>query len=186
MASQDSGSEPPSGDLGGADDASSAREIFEGIRRDMARASARSRGAARSRRSSTPDVSGTDDSSSVDQRERHYVVEHDGQRIVVNDYSGLAGEALVRQIILFRQTIRRVSGEDLRVLVRSDSPIVVHREALDEFLVSSKEFKGKFSKTAIVGASGLQSILINTINRVANLGARAFDDELEAKHWLVE
>lgn len=116
--------------------------------------------------------------------ERFYCVSHQNTSVLVNDYTGLEGKALVDQIVANRRAILEMNEDNLRVLVKTKSYINIGPIAMDEFKESSRLLKHLFLKTAVVGTSGLQSVLINTINILFGLEVRAFDSHEDAVDWL--
>jgi hypothetical protein len=118
--------------------------------------------------------------------ERFRWITHHELRILVNDYSGLTGNELVRQVVAFRKQILALNQDRLFLLIRADRAVNVHGQALAEFAKNAKVLQPRLARTAVVGATETQHTIINTVNEITGLGARAFDNEEAALAWLVE
>lgn len=61
-----------------------------------------------------------------------------------------------------------------------------NKDATDAFGESGKISKSLLKKTAVLGITGLKKILLNAVNRISSVEARAFNSEEEAKEWLIK
>ena len=118
--------------------------------------------------------------------ERFRWISHRELRVLVNDYSGLSGEALVAQVCDFRERILALGDERVYLLIRSDDAVNVHGRALAELAKNATLLRPRLVRTAVVGATPLQATVIDSVNAISGLGARAFDSEREALDWLTE
>ena len=63
--------------------------------------------------------------------------------------------------------------------------VEVSKESQLRFAGAAKQVKEYCAKIAVVGVTPVIQVIINAINKVTGIGARAFKLELEAKEWLI-
>lgn len=117
--------------------------------------------------------------------ERTHFIEHRGRRILVLDYSGIRDPAEgLREIEKSRAMVARQPPGSLLVLTyvkdaRYNTEVV---QALKEMVVHNRPY---VKASAVVGLSGIQRAVYQTLLLFSKRVIRTFDDLEEAKDWLV-
>lgn len=117
-------------------------------------------------------------------KERWYWIEHKGKRILVNDYSGLSVENVIK---LIEENILKYGLEknkDILLLV-DVTGASFNTDVISQMNRIAKIIKPIIKKSAVIGVIGLKAIVLKTVNRVSNLGIEQFNSKDEAKDWLV-
>ena len=111
-------------------------------------------------------------------------VEYKGEKILINDYSNLPIEEILR---LIEENTRRYEAEqnqDILLLVDVtgcpfDANVVIDLKKIASFIQS------KIKKSACIGVTGLKAVILEGVNRFSKLGIKPFPSEEHAKEWLV-
>lgn len=115
---------------------------------------------------------------------RHYWITYKGKDIQYNDYSGLVGEQFPALIAaMTERTLNEGKVGNLVLIDFRDS--YVNKDAVKAFGEAGKKVNDITIKTALVGISGVKKVLLNFINKVTSLEAKAFNTIEEAKEYLI-
>lgn len=114
-------------------------------------------------------------------------IKHNGRRILYIDFSNATldqKEELRLVILASRKAISIHPPNSLLILTnvhntKYDTEIA---QVMKEYVAHNKPF---VKKSAIVGLSGLQIVLYNTIMRFTGRQLSCFENEIKAKDWLV-
>jgi hypothetical protein len=108
-----------------------------------------------------------------------------GKKILVADYSGLAGKEAM-DVFHESYTTQKAAGTDVLLLLIVTNA-KANAEILDALKKAGKELDKDMKKTAIVGISPIQKIFFDGYLRVTGQHGktRLFKDVEEAKMWLV-
>ncbi len=117
--------------------------------------------------------------------ERERYLQHQGQTILVHDYSGLNGDEAARMVATHADYVVARGVQDILMLV-DVTDAYANRVALSAFKKNTKKNRQYFKKVAVVGAVGVVRFFLDLVNRFANTDARPFDTEQQALDWLVE
>ncbi len=108
---------------------------------------------------------------------------HNGQLIILHDYNGLAGDAYADAILQnLKAADADATGERL-VLIDAGNT-VVNKNVMKAYKTIAGSTAPSLSKTAVIGATGIQKLFISTITNLFKLNIRAFDSKEEAMTWL--
>ena len=111
------------------------------------------------------------------------IIQHRGKTVIVQNYTGLAGQAYVDAVESNGKAGKTLDISEKRILVDvTDS--VVDKDVMKAFKSVSKTASSKISKTAVVGVSGIQKILLRTVAAFAQLQINTFENRDEALEWL--
>ncbi len=111
-------------------------------------------------------------------------VNHKGTDILYEDYTNLRGVEIAELVPAITQITIKEDYTNILLLLNLNNSFA-NKDALDAFGASGKISKDRLTKTAVLGITGVKKILLNVVNRIANLGAKAFNTEEEAKDWLI-
>lgn len=108
------------------------------------------------------------------------------QRILVADYTGLSGEEFLKVFNISYQT-QKAAGKDIRLMVIFTNGIA-DSKIVEAFKKAGKELDQDMKKTAIVGVSPLQSVLVQGYLRFTKQHhkTKIFKDTETAMSWLGE
>jgi len=112
------------------------------------------------------------------------VLEHKGKKILYANHKNNNAEHTIDIIRQSEELIIKMSNPDLRLLVDITN-CEITPEVVEQFKITAKKIKQYRKKTAVIGVSKVQKILLATVNRFSGIDAKAFDDEITAKEWLV-
>ncbi len=119
----------------------------------------------------------------VDDRERW--VTHKGKKILVNDYSNLAGDDIATVCIELSKRIHARDAHDLLFLC-DVTETYANKAALATFKEWSVKNKPFLKKSALLGVVGVTKFFLQIVEKVSGIGAKTFDDLDSALDWLVE
>jgi hypothetical protein len=111
-----------------------------------------------------------------------------GKGILYVDYSNMTGEQTKEAMSLLDDEANEMRTWTQRGLVLSDFR---NSKANSEFIAHGKKlgkevFADKVQKSACIGITGVQSILLQAYNAFTKDKIIPFDTEEEAKEWLIE
>ena len=110
-------------------------------------------------------------------------VDHNGEKILIQDYSSLSGEKLIAEIGNAEKVI--LNSNEKHILTITDFTNARmsgnDRDRADQLMKNAKA-KGINLITAAVGVTGIQRILCNTVVK----GMYFAKDEQDAKKWLMK
>lgn len=117
--------------------------------------------------------------------ERVKWIEHKDKQILLADYSNLETEEIVTVI-----------EESKNFVVNLDKYEIIHlvdvrnshadRNVLNALKESAKMYKPYTKKTAVIGVTEIQKVLLKVVNTFSGLDVKLFNTIEEAKDWLVE
>ncbi len=114
------------------------------------------------------------------------VLEHKGRKIVQTDLSNRTGKDLVDQCNINTDHIMTiVSGKSDGLLLVDVTSCIASTDAVNALRFAAARLKPFISKSAIIGLTKIQMILLNSINMATGLGAKPFETKLQAMDWLV-
>ncbi|MFX1338967.1 MAG: STAS/SEC14 domain-containing protein [Promethearchaeota archaeon] len=116
--------------------------------------------------------------------ERLKWLDHNGKKILYNDYRNLAGDEMLKPIQEMSRIVASLGEKDLLLLLdfRDSFANKANLEALKK---AGEKNKHLYKKTAVLGITGIKKVFLEMINRLTNIGAKPFKNEEEAKDWLV-
>jgi hypothetical protein len=115
--------------------------------------------------------------------ERRRKVEHNGKAVVIHDYRGLDGDAYAEAILKNGELAKTERSPERLVLIDARNTIV-NKNVMKAYKSIAGSTAGNLSRTAVVGAVGIQKVFISTIAVLFKLEVRAFDAMEDALTWL--
>lgn len=113
------------------------------------------------------------------------VLEHKGKKILYANHQNCNAEHTINTIKQSEELIINMSNPDLRLLVDIRN-CEITGEVIEQFKITAKKIKEYRKKTAVLGIKGVRKVMLIAVNKFSGIGAKAFDDEITAKEWLVE
>ncbi|HPH96098.1 MAG TPA: STAS/SEC14 domain-containing protein [Anaerolineaceae bacterium] len=112
-------------------------------------------------------------------------INHQGSVVFYADYRGLkTSEELLKTLDELVAMTRSSSGNDL--LLSNYEGVSLSGEYMNRVKAVGKEQKGKIKRQAVVGVTGLKTVLLNGfILFTGATNIKAFSTEAEALDWLV-
>ena len=110
-------------------------------------------------------------------------LEYAGKTIVVHHYNGLGCEEYSNAILQNMQLAMTESSVEKLVLIDA-TDTVVDKSVMKAYKQLAKNTSAKLSKTAVIGATGIQRVFVNTIANLFKLNVRSFSTKEEALAWL--
>jgi hypothetical protein len=113
------------------------------------------------------------------------VTNYQGCKIICLDFSNLKNEEDILSVINeSKPLIQNNPPQSLYFL--SDIRGMHFNNKIREIFTSFTDLNKSYVKaSAIVGASGLQNIMINGINKMTGRKLKSFSDQVSAKNWLI-
>lgn len=112
------------------------------------------------------------------------VLEHKGKKILYANHQNNNAEHIIKTIKQSEELIIKMSNPDLRLLVDVRN-CEITAGVIEQFKETAKKIKQYRKKTAVIGVKGTQRVFFIAVNKFSGIGAKAFDDEIRAKEWLV-
>lgn len=114
-------------------------------------------------------------------------IEHAGERVLLEDFSGLAGEEIIALVHECNEFIKGTGAPTGAMLVLVDiSGAFADKPSLAAFKESAKEVQPYFKKTAVVGMEGVLKFFAHIVTKFANINATPFDTREQALDWLID
>ena len=113
------------------------------------------------------------------------IINYKGQDIVYADHRKLNGSDLLENLKKANKILGDYKGDKLLLLADFNETVVDND--IMEYLRSdeTKEVNKRVTKTAVLGIAGIKKIFLNSFNIITGNKARAFDNEIDAKEYLV-
>lgn len=113
------------------------------------------------------------------------ITEYQGQKIIQLNFSALKSEEEILAVI--KESIPHIRNNPSGAVYVISNLEGMHfnnriREMFTEFTSGNKNF---VKASAIIGATGLQTFMINGINKVTGRKLKSFENAQMAKEWLV-
>jgi len=108
-----------------------------------------------------------------------------GCEILFNDRSKLKAEEITENGIEAVDFVKNCGKKNILYLV-DNSENILTPEVKDLIKAAGKELSPYLKKTAVLGASGPQKIMLNVLSQIARMNIMVFDDIDRAKEWLVK
>ena len=112
-------------------------------------------------------------------------MKHNGMRILVNSYTGMDVSEIPDAITANMNAIKNRKRTGLRVLV-DISDVYANKEILGLFKKAGSELAPYISRSAVIGALGVQKYFLNIVNAISGMNTRAFNTRDEALEWLTK
>lgn len=109
---------------------------------------------------------------------------YQGKEILFNNRSGLRDEAIKKNVNNAVEIIMKSPKKDILYLIDNSNTIIVP-EIKKYIEQAAKTINPKVKKTAVLGASRAQQILLNIYSTVTGMKIKLFDNDSDAKKWLV-
>ena len=112
-------------------------------------------------------------------------IEHKGKPILVNDLKGLTDKEIAEQMIKYEKVILDMKETHIHVLsdITNATFGPSSMSELKRIAISTKPFVSKY---AIVGITGIKSVLFNAVRQFAKKNLDSFKTIEEAKDWLIK
>jgi hypothetical protein len=114
-------------------------------------------------------------------------LEYKGTRIFYQDFSGVDidhSERVLQELQEVQQVVTQASLNSVLVLAdfRETS---IGRDLFQAMTESSKKTKDYVRKTAVLGVTGIKRMLANNLMSLTHQDMKLFEEEDEAKDWLI-
>ncbi len=119
--------------------------------------------------------------------ERFKIITRSNKKICISNYNNLSGNEYVDIIWETNQyCIDEYEKDKIPLLLLSDvTDSLASKEVVSTFKAVAKKIKPYAKKSAIIGITTVQRILLNAVNKFSALQTKAFETEKEAIEWLV-
>lgn len=111
-------------------------------------------------------------------------VKHSNKKILYQDYTNLDGDEIAELIPIFTYLELQYKEID-RLQLLNFTNSYASKPALNALSEAARVTKHLYTKTAVLGITGVKKILLNMLNRITSIGAKAFATEEKAKNWLI-
>lgn len=112
-------------------------------------------------------------------------IQFQGREILFNDRSNLSPDDIIANVDEAVVLIKKSGEKGILYLIDNSNNSVIPK-VKDHIKKAGKELDPYLSKSAVVGASKAQKVLINILNSLTKMSVKVFDDLESAKKWLVE
>jgi hypothetical protein len=112
-------------------------------------------------------------------------ITYQGIEILYNDRSGLRDEEIKTNVDTAVDVIMSSRKKDILYLI-DNSNTIIHPEIKKHIEKAAKTINPKVKKTAVLGASRAQQVLLNIYSTATGMNIKLFNDEEIAKKWLIK
>lgn len=111
------------------------------------------------------------------------IIEYNGKKIVYTDMSGVTPEEAMSGAPELVKTVK-ACGENSALVLTNLKDAKYNKDSLKSMLKTQKENKPYVLKSAVIGLNGLEEVIFQTYNALADREIKIFKDIEEAKDWL--
>ena len=112
-------------------------------------------------------------------------ITYEGKELLYNDRSGLRDEEILKNVDSAIELIMSSPKNNILYLI-DNSNTIIHPEIKKHIEKAAKTIEPKVRKTAVLGASKAQQILLNFYSTATGMNIKLFSDEESAKQWLIK
>lgn len=112
-------------------------------------------------------------------------ITHNGKEILYNNRQGYNEDEIIESVMAARDIIMNSGKKDILYLVNSTDNYIV-KKVKDTIKQVGKELDPYIKKTAVIGLTVPQQLLINLFNSITSLNIKVFSSLHEAKEWLTQ
>lgn len=112
-------------------------------------------------------------------------IEFKGKEILFNDRSNLSPDNIIKNVNEAKELIMNSGKRNILYLIDNSNNNIIPK-VKDHIKNVGKELDPYIAKTAVLGASQPQKVLLNLLNKMTRMTIMVFDDIESAKKWLVE
>ncbi len=113
-------------------------------------------------------------------------IEHNGKEILYVDYSGLYDEELTNATLEVNDFLKQLGKYEIIILVDVRNSIANEKWTVDALKKNAAIAKQFTKKTAVIGVTKTQEVILTVVNMFSGLGVKPFNNIEEAKDWLIE
>jgi len=113
-------------------------------------------------------------------------INYKDKEIIYINYSGMLDDELRDAIQEANEFIKSVEINDNLILVDVRNSSSSEKLTVESLKESAKIFKKYSKKVAVIGVTPAQQVILTFVNMFSGLGIKPFEDEEDAKNWLVE
>ena len=113
------------------------------------------------------------------------IIDFQGFKIIYLDFSGLKSEDAIISVIDQSKPLIRDCAPNSLFFLSNIKDMHFNNRIREIFTAFTSGNRNFVKASAIIGASGLQNIMINGINKITGRKLKSFSDESSAKNWLV-
>ncbi len=107
------------------------------------------------------------------------------KEILYEDYTNPNGEEIAIRVPIFSHLEFQLGKKDMLLIVDLSNSYA-NKAAVKAFTEAGKLTDHLFTKTAVLGITGVKKVLLNVVNKLTNVDARAFSNIESAKMYLIE
>jgi ribosomal protein S21 len=113
-------------------------------------------------------------------------IEYKGREILYVDYSGLHDEELANATFEVNNFLKKLGKDEILILVDVRNSYAYEKLTVEAFKKNATIAKQYTKKTAIIGVTKTQEVILTVVNMFSGLGIKPFNNVEEAKDWLIE
>jgi hypothetical protein len=113
-------------------------------------------------------------------------IEYEGREILYVDYSGLHDEELAKATFEVNDFLKKLGKDEILILVDVRNSYAYEKLTVEAFKKNATIAKQYTKKTAIIGVTKTQEVILTVVNMFSGLGIKPFNNVEEAKDWLIE
>ncbi len=117
--------------------------------------------------------------------EQIHWIEHKGQMVLLADYTGLSGEALLEAIAQSNKMLLE-KRRQCPLILADLTDCVIDKEVVAKSKEEALKAKSYVDKIAVVGLTGIQAVFVQVLNMFAGMSTTPFKTREEALDWLVD
>jgi hypothetical protein len=116
---------------------------------------------------------------------RSRIITHKGKEILFQDFSGLKTAEEVNAVINESRVYFRSQPIGTAMSLANIQEMHFNNQIKDLFMNFVRENKPYMKASAIIGVTGLKQVVFNGIMKLTGRDVKSFNDENQAKEWLV-
>ncbi len=114
------------------------------------------------------------------------IITHKGKEIYFMDFSGMKKAEEIKSVIETGKKYFHNFDSRTALSLADIREMHFNSEIKDLFLEYIKSNKPYVKASAIIGVTGLKQFVFNSVTKFAGRDVKSFDDEVQAKEWLIE
>ena len=112
-------------------------------------------------------------------------IRYNGKEILFNDRSNLSPDDIIKNVDEAKKVIKNSGKRNILYLIDNSNNNIIPK-VKDHIKHAGQELDPYITKTAVLGASQPQKVLLSLLNKITRMSIRVFDHSETAKKWLVK
>jgi len=112
------------------------------------------------------------------------VIEYGGKKILYANHQECSEDEITEHVKQSEEIVIKMKNTGLLMLIDLRN-CDLSESTVNQLRETAKKIKDFVFRTAILGVTGVRKLVLISINKESGIGAKAFENEDEAKKWLI-